>query len=48
MVGRRGARRGEKVRGRDRGNLKLFKLNPTIRMEVIARKGFSNFDIYIG
>jgi len=45
----RGERRweGERKRGGERGKLKSFELNPTIRTEVMVKKRFSNLDLYL-
>jgi len=31
-----------------RGKLKSFELNPAVRMEVMVKKRFLNFDLYLG
>jgi len=46
-IGVKGKKRWESD-GVKRGKQKSFELYPTIRTEVMVKKGFSNFDLYLG
>jgi len=44
----RGRVKNRKVRRKERGKLKSFEFDPTIRTEVMVKKRFSNFNLCIG